>query len=228
MFPWLELCRSANESVDDSDALAGESTEATSPAPDSGQETSEENTQSVPYDRFKGVNDKLADALRKIAEMETGEPATPDPAPQAPIDAKAMKTMMKDALKDLGFAGVANEVKQLRVEQKRDQLLTELGKFSQFDRERDVPRIKAKMEAAKAAGEKIGAINAFKLLLGEGPPEKAATAHDAQGTTTGEDKPKKGFEPQGMPALRREQAVTAQFKRMFEKDPAMRKALELD
>jgi len=219
MFPWLEVCRSANESVEDSEALAGESTEATSPAPESEQETPEEK-QSVPVKRFKAVNDKLVDALKKIAEMEVGEtPESPTPS----ITADDFKSMMKDALKDLGLSGFAQEAKQLRIERKRDQLLTELGKFPQFDQARDLPRIQEKMKS-----EGVGAINAFKLLLVDGPPEKAPVAHDAQGTTTGGDKPEKGFEPQGMPALRREQAATAQLKQIFERDPKMRKALELD
>ena len=219
MFPWFEMCRSANE---DAAALAGESTEATSPAPEPEQETPEK-SQSVPYERFKAVNDKLATAL---AKLELGEPEEPKPVAQAaPIDAKAIKAIVKDALNE---STVLQDAKQMRIEMKRDQLLTELGTFPQFNRERDVPRIKARMKSEAAKGEKVGAVNAFKLLLTEGPPEKAAVAHDAQGTTTGEDKPKQGFEPQGMPALRREQAATASFKRIFEKDPKMRRALELD
>ena len=71
-------------------------------------------------------------------------------------------------------------------------------------------------------------VNAFKLLLVDGPPEKAPVAHDAQGTTTGEDKPGRGPTPQGTGALQREHAATAQFKRILERDPKMRKALELD
>ena len=220
MFPWLEVCRSANESVEDSDALAGESTEATSPAPESGQESPETETQSVPYERFKAVNDKLADALAKLELGEEEAPVAETPAPA--VTAESMKAMMKDALKDLGLSGFAKEAKQLRVERKRDELLTALGKFPQFDQQRDVPRIQAKMKQ-----EGVGAINAFKLLLVDGPPEAAPVAHDAQGTTTGEDKPSRGIESSGTP-IQRERAATAKFKGILGKDPAMRKALELD
>lgn len=226
MFPWLEVYRSANESSEDIEALAGESTEAPSPAPDAGQETPDENTQSVPYERFKAVNDKLAETL---AKLELGDKADPVPEKAAPgLTADDVKAIMKDVMKDSDFKGVAQEVKQLRVERKRVEIFTELRKFPQFNEARDVPRIKARMEAALANGEKLGALSAFKNLLVEGPPETPDVAHDAKGTTTGADKAGKGPTPHGHGALQREHAATAQFKNIFEKDPKMRRALELD
>lgn len=232
MFPWLEVCRSANESVGDSEALAGESTEATSPAPESGQETQDENTQSVPVKRFKAVNDKLVNALKKITEMEAlgNEESVPAPkAPTATVDMASIQSALKDTLNELGVPALAEEVKQMKVLQKRTELLAVLrNQFPQFNEERDRPRIVAKMEAAKKNGETIGAIRAFKELMTEGPLDKAPVAHDAQGNPTGDDKPGRGKTPSGFGALKREGEATAKFKRMFDRDPKMRRALELD
>jgi len=225
MFPWLEVMRSPEESpVGDAEALQGESKEATSSAPEPGQETPETEAR-VPYPRFKEINDKYADAL---SELEVLKGKEPEKAPPSAVSKEEMKSMMSDALKDLGLGTFAAEAKQLRVEQKREQILSKLRTSPEFNEERDIPRILAKMKDAQANGENIGAVNAFKLINMD-TPAKTPTAHDATGTTTGKDG-QKG--PVGNPNMsenqQRELGVQQSFKKMLGKDPAFRRALELD
>lgn len=215
MFPWFDRWLSPNESdVGDLEALAaGESSEAPSPAPEQEQETPEK---PVPYGRFKEVNDKLADALAKLEAA--AKPSDAKPAPS--LDPKMLKSLLAESLKEAGVSDALDFARRAAVERKRDQILGELRQFKEFDEARDLPKI---IEFAKA--KKVGAVDAFKLMLFD-KPKQAAVAHDTRGTTTGPDKQQQQRDLST--PVSREKAAKDVFKGLLERDPGFRKALELE
>jgi hypothetical protein len=233
MFLGNVFLRSPNEEpVSDLDALSSdESTDAPSSAPEQTQDTSDGKAQkAVPYERFKQVNDRYADAKAQLELLKKDLPPEPSAQNQPAVDSAAMKEMLKSVVQELGLGDIAAEAKQLRTERARDALLSTLRQDPSFNETRDKPRIVKLMEESRAQGEQIGALTAWKLLKANGPPKQAPVAHDAIGTTTGADRamnPQTGMQNMSPNQVRELQAKES-FKKMLNTDPAFRKALELD
>jgi len=175
MFLGELFMRSANEPggviSDEADALLGGSSDAPPPAPEQGTETPEDSN-AVPYDRFKEVNDKLVEAKRQIGELEAKRQEDV-PVPPATGDMEAAVT---NALKKLGVPQMVSAAEKARLQDVRRETIANLEKLHGFNEQRDLPRIVDTMQA-----KGLSAVDAFKLNQFDGPPEQAEVAHDAPG-----------------------------------------------
>lgn len=174
MLPFIFRLRSANESAgtpsEEADALLSGSTEDAPPSPEQEPGSPE---QAVPYSRFKEVNDKYAQTKQQLEELRAMETAAAE-TPAVPADAIA--TAVAEALKSTGLSEAAQEIKAFRAERYRERTMGELQKIPGFNEQRDLPRIVETMKA-----KNIGALDAFKLIQFDAPPQQAPVLHDAVG-----------------------------------------------
>ena len=248
MFPNTVFQRSANDmggAGDDLGAMAGALTDgsiAASPsAPAPGQEPPVDDRPPVPHNRFKEVNDKLAVSMARVEELQLQltqqmppatpvspvAPVVPAPAPQgASIGASEIGKAVAQELAKHGLVDMAAQAKRMQLAEWKTRLVAQLNTMPGFDEQRDLPRISAKMTQAKCS-----ALDAFKLLSFDEARPPGPIAHDVPrgGQPTGPFDQRQHVDlHQPMSSTDREQAVTNRYKGIIDRDPAMRRLLELD